>query len=219
MTSQNRSNAVMATRVEPHDSLDDFPTGPWTARALFEHVLPQHRGVNIWEPAANRGFMVRGLGDYGNVIGSDVYDYGAGFPVMDFLWPGTRAAKGTVDWIITNPPFRLAEQFINKAMEEAQRGCAMFVRTQFLEGEGRYERLYRDRAPTIIAFFSERVLVTKGRLLDPNIPILNEKTGKMEKPSTATSYSWLIWQHDAQPQAPMWIPPCRHQLERPGDYS
>lgn len=214
---QNKSNAVMATRIEPNDSLDDFPTGPWTARALFEHVLP-HRGINIWEPAANRGFMVRGLKDYGKVIGSDVYDYGAGFPVMDFLWHGTHAAAGTVDFIITNPPFRLAEKFIAKALEEATLGCAMFVRTVFVESEGRYERLFRSNPPTIIAFFSERVLVTKGRLLDPEIPILNTKTGKMEKPSTATSYSWLVWHKGAQPQPAMWIPPCRAQLERPGDY-
>ena len=35
---QNRSNAVMATRIEGKESLDDFPTPPWATRALIEHV-------------------------------------------------------------------------------------------------------------------------------------------------------------------------------------
>lgn len=32
----NRSTAVMQRRVEPLDSLDDFPTPPWATRALCE---------------------------------------------------------------------------------------------------------------------------------------------------------------------------------------
>src|SRR3546814_6501707 len=33
--SQNTSHAVMAQRVEAHDSLDYFPTPPWATRALI----------------------------------------------------------------------------------------------------------------------------------------------------------------------------------------
>lgn len=32
---QNRSNAVMATRVEASDSLDDFPTPPWATQPVI----------------------------------------------------------------------------------------------------------------------------------------------------------------------------------------
>jgi len=35
---QNTSHAVMAQRVEPHDSLDFFPTPPWATRALCEWI-------------------------------------------------------------------------------------------------------------------------------------------------------------------------------------
>ncbi|MGH8525505.1 MAG: SAM-dependent methyltransferase, partial [Gammaproteobacteria bacterium] len=31
---QNTSHAVMAQRLEPKDSFDDFPTPPWATRAL-----------------------------------------------------------------------------------------------------------------------------------------------------------------------------------------
>ena len=34
----NRTSAVMQSRREPHDSLDDFPTPPWGTRALLERL-------------------------------------------------------------------------------------------------------------------------------------------------------------------------------------
>lgn len=201
---QNRSHAVMAQRAEPNDSLDDFPTPPWAGRALMEYVLPEVRGVSCWEPAANRGALVTGLKSYfSHIEASDVHDYGAGFAVADFLYPSTKTDPAP-QWIITNPPFRLAEEFIFKAADQAEAGCAMLVRTAFLESVGRYDRLFRAAPPTIVALFTERVPMVKGRL---------DKAA-----STATSYSWLVWQHGEDPQPTMWIPPCRKRLERAGDY-
>jgi hypothetical protein len=55
----------------------------------------------------------------------------------------------------------------------------MFVRLQWLETEGRYERMFSQFPPTLIAFFAERVNLCKGRW-DPD-------------GSTATAYIWLIW--------------------------
>ena len=89
--SQNRSTAVMQRRSEPHDSLDDFPTPPWATRALCEFLLLTASDPELLlseltcrEPAANRGHMVRPLREFfDEVRGSDVHDYGAGFPVND----------------------------------------------------------------------------------------------------------------------------------------
>ena len=36
---QNTSHAVMAQRIEPADSLDDFPTPPWATRALLKILM------------------------------------------------------------------------------------------------------------------------------------------------------------------------------------
>ena len=226
---QNVSTAVMQRRVEAHDSLDDFPTPPWASRALIEHVIAP--GLNsrldeqtVWEPACNRGFMARPLTEYfGRVHASDIHDYGwAGQEaVEDFLWPGTGPVAAA-DWVITNPPFRLAEQFIQKSFLQARVGAAMFARTSFVEGEGRYRRLFNLTPPTMVAHFVERVVVVKGRILDPDvkIPVLNGATGKtvLKKPSSATSYSWLVWISGEAPKPTVWIPPCRQQLTRPGDY-
>ena len=202
---QNRSSAVMQQRVEPHDSLDDFPTPPWATRALCEWIkdrsLPPINCLSCREPAANRGHMVRPLREYFDIVfGSDVHDYGAGFPVRDYLF-GPRP-KNT-DWTITNPPFRLAEQFIERALQ-CSTGIAVIVRSAFLEGVGRHDRLFSKMPPTDILQFTERVVMHKGRL--------------SAKGSTATAYCWLVWQGAIGAPRFHWIPPCRKRLERVEDY-
>lgn len=204
--SQNRSHAVMAQRHEAHDSLDDFPTPPWGARALCE-VL-KRRGVSLGttchEPAANRGYLVRGLRDYFELVtGSDIHDYGAGFPVEDFLFPGSERAR--TDWVITNPPFRLAEQFAMEAIERSRIGAALLCRTQFSESVGRYNNLFRDFRPTLILQFTERLPMVKGRV--------------DRKASTATAYAWYVWLDGEDADTIYdWVPPCRAVLERDSDY-
>ena len=205
--SQNQSSAVMQQRSEPHNSLDDFPTPPWATRALCERAIDYARrplsAMTCREPAANRGHMSRPLTEYfGKVEASDIFDYGAGYPVADYLFGPPPAA---VDWTITNPPFRLAEQFIQRAMATSTVGVAVIVRSAFLESVGRYRNLFSPNPPSLILQFTERVVMHKGRL---------SRFG-----STATAYCWIIWVHDSS-LSPMfdWIAPCRKRLERADDY-
>lgn len=209
--SQNRSSAVMQQRSEPHDSLDDFPTPPWATRALCEWLskgpglakLDMH---TCREPAANRGYMVGPLREYfASVEASDVHDYGVGFPIADYLF---GPPPEPVDWTITNPPFRLAEQFIERALETSRRGVAMIVRAAFLESVGRYERIFSKTPPGDVLQFTERVVMHKGRLAP--------------KGSTATAYAWLVWYPGPQAERSTrlrWIAPCRKRLERDSDYA
>jgi hypothetical protein len=209
--SQNVSTAVMQRRVEAHDSLDDFPTPPWATRALCDflrRVDMLEPAMTCREPAANRGHMVYPLREYfGSVEAGDLHDYGAGFPVADYLF-GLPPAP--VDWTITNPPFRLAEQFIERAIASSRVGVAMIVRAAFLEGVGRFERLFSVHQPAHVLQFAERVVMHKGKLAP---------TG-----STATAYCWIVWRPTgpgkmAHPHARLgWIEPCRKLLERATDY-
>lgn len=226
---QNTSSAVMQQRTEPHDSLDDFPTPPWATRALIRHVLSHRvilsdlRRMRAWEPCANRGFMVLPLKEYfADVLASDIFDYGMGYEQHDFLMPFATQQQQrdriAADWIITNPPFRLAEQIIQRGRDEALQGVAVLVRTSFLEGVDRYNMLFSISPPTIVAHFAERVIMHKGVLRDPNKEYFDERTQSMKRPSTATSYTWLVWIVGVAPMPTMWIPPCRRQLERAGDY-
>lgn len=209
--SRNTSSAVMQRRSEPHDSLDDFPTPPWATRALCER-LPvwnwPHRTADLTcrEPAANRGHMVRPLREYFcTVEASDVHDYGAGFPVQDYLFGPDPAPT---DWTITNPPFRLAEHFIERALRTSRVGAAVIVRTAFLEGVGRHQRLFGPTPPAAVLQFTERVVMHRGKLAPGG--------------STATAYCWIVWSTRTLPQAGRteihWIAPCRRNLEREGDY-
>jgi len=140
------------------------------------------------------------------VIASDVHDYGAGALIGSFVGEGLDVIRSQpCDWIITNPPFNLAEQFLTRALGDA-RGVALLVRLSWLETEERYETVFRDRPPNLVAIFSERVPMAKGRW-NP-------------KGSTATSYAWLVWNGSkyGRQSGCVWIPPGqRRRLTKPDD--
>jgi hypothetical protein len=203
---QNTSHAVMAQRAELKNSLDDFPTPPWATRGLIEHAIMAKDSLGALtclEPACGRGHMSVTLSEYfQKVLSSDVFDYGFG-EISDFL--KSKHPKQSVDWVITNPPFRLGEEFIRHSMKIARRGVAMLTRTVFIESVGRYERVFKVNPPSRFAQFTERVPMVKGRI--------------DKKASTATGYAWLVWELDRLGSSELvWIPPCRRALERDDDY-
>lgn len=205
------------------NAVDDFPTPLWATRALMEIVMQGYnwKGLRLFDPCMGRGDMVRALNEYSEFsYGIEKYDYGSGYPAcklhskeneIDYLtyglYPECRVAN---DWIIANPPFVLGEEFILKALREAQLGVAMLVRNAFLETEGRYTNIYQNLKPNVVAQFVERVPMVQARI-DPKI-------------STATSYCWLLWltkqpMFNMQYSGFMWIPPCRKRLEKTWDYT
>jgi hypothetical protein len=203
---QNTSHAVMSQRIEAPDSLDDFPTPPWATRALIEHVIDEKLVIgkmSCLEPACGAGHMSKVLKEYfATVHDADVSDYGYG-EVRDFLmYP---YATNSYDWVVTNPPFRLAEDFVLRSLKVARVGVAILARTVFLESAGRYRAIFESTPPTKFAQFVERVPMVKGRL---------DKSA-----TTATGYCWLVWDRRRTDRAQLvWIPPCRKLLERDGDY-
>lgn len=217
---QNTSSAVMQQRHEARDSLDDFATPPWATRALCER-LDIAPGMIVREPCANRGYMARPLAEFfDDVLASDVHDYGVGYGVDDYLFGDY---PGAVDWTIANPPFRLAQQFVERAFATSTHGLAMFLRTSFVEGQTRYAELFSKLPPSLILHFSERVVLSRGAPRDPDEKYWDQgakgRQGAWKKPSTATSYSWFLWEAD-RPDLTVtdWIGPCRKRLTKTGDY-
>jgi hypothetical protein len=206
----------MQQRAEPHDSHDFFPTPPWATRAISEkirdHYSPDIGRLTAWDPACGDHDMVRPLREYfAEVFASDIAPYSGGHEVSDFLFQREKRA----DWIVTNPPFRLAERFVTHALSLADVGVAMLVRTAFLEGAARFDGsgpkgdgvgLFKPNPPADIFQFVERVPMLKGRL---------ERDA-----STATSYCWLVWRARSNASSTRfhWIAPCRKRLERDADY-
>lgn len=203
---QNTSHAVMAQRNESKESFDDFPTPPWATRTFLEHILGGKKALgnqSCLEPACNRGYMSLVLSEYfRTVTSSDIFDYGFG-ETKNFL--AAEYSEGSYDWVITNPPFKLAEAFIEEGLKVATHGVAMLTRTVFIESNGRYERLFSKNPPAIFAQYAERVPMVKGRL--------------DRKASTATGYSWLIWNKLPNDFTQLkWIPPSRKSFEKDKDY-
>lgn len=197
----------MAQRIESNDSPDDFPTPPWATRALIEYVIASKQTLSsqrCLEPACGAGHMAKVLREYfAHVQCSDAYTYGYG-DRRDFL--ADPYEPNSFDWVITNPPFRLAEEFLVRALSIARTGVAILARTVFLESVGRYNSIFREMPPTKFAQFVERVPMVRGRL-----------DGKV---TTATGYAWFVWERKSRSSAPQltWVPPCRRALERHGDY-
>lgn len=209
--------------MRPWLDLSLFPTPPWATRALIKHVLPpdELRGTHIWEPAAGLGHMSDVLAEAQPdvVVETDVCDYSGIVPgapasaLVDFsdsaaidkamrMHPVLR--RHAPDWIITNPPFPDALAFILNGLDVAQSGVAVLARTNLMEGKERYERLFRDRPPRIVAPFAGRVDMTVGGI-DPAT-------------STATSYAWFVWTAHAPQEPVRWIPfDAEQELTQPSD--
>ncbi|MFB0874603.1 MULTISPECIES: hypothetical protein [unclassified Sphingobium] len=217
----NRSTAVMQRRRVAPEALDYFPTPPFATRALCEFLEANVTGClkrrSVWEPACGELHMARPLAEYfGTVRASDVHPYG-GHEVTDFLFFGHGEPQ--TDWVITNPPFRLAEAFVDTARKVARGGVAMLLRSAWLEGEERLANLFSKTPPDYVLQFAERVVMLEGRLIrkgaaDP----FAEKPGT--RASSATSYVWVIWLAEGgrADTRLRWIAPCFERLERVGDY-
>lgn len=205
MSGQNTSTAVMQRRVAGTDHLDFYPTPPWSTRALCEWLANTMQPLDlqtVWDPACGEHDMVRPLQEFfRNVIATDIAPHKGGHELLDFLWPSDIRT----DWTVVNPPFKLAEQFAIMALERSRHGVAMLVRIAFLEGIGRYARLFTSNAPSDILQFTERVVMHHGHL---------SKDG-----STATAYCWLCWRKGIDRGTRFhWLAPCRKRLERDSDY-
>ena len=90
----------------------------------------------IWEPACGAGHMANVLAANGyEVKATDLIDRGFGTGGIDFL---AQTEKWDGD-IITNPPYKFATEFVEKALELVADGAkvAMFLKLTFLEGKTR----------------------------------------------------------------------------------
>jgi hypothetical protein len=134
---------------------------------------------NIWEPACGAGHLSKVLESHGyNVKSTDYYDRGYGQGGVDFLWPDIKEWNGD---IITNPPYRFAEDFLEKALSIIPVGnkVAMFLKIQFLEGKARKE-LYKKYPLKILYVSSSRIQCAIN--------------GDFNINGSAVAYCWFIWE-------------------------
>lgn len=124
---------VMIAGGNGHRRENDFyPTPPEATRALLPLIAEWPK--QVWEPACGDGAMARVLMEAGyDVRASDLVDRGFGV-VRDFL---ETSRPSRVHAIITNPPFKLASQFIERAEDIGATHMAMLLKASFWNAAGR----------------------------------------------------------------------------------
>lgn len=102
----------------------------------------------IWEPACGEGHISKVLAAHGyEVISTDLIYRGFGDPEpLNFLEETLDGFEGD---IITNPPYSVGLQFVERALESVRPGgkVAMFLKVQFLEGKRRGEFFKKSPPP------------------------------------------------------------------------
>ena len=166
---------VGGKRVEGEREKDDFyPTPPNATRALLDRE--KFEGT-IWESACGKGHMAEVMKEYGyEVISTDLVDRGYGETGINFLETEVDKKVGNV---VTNPPFKIAQEFIEKGLEVSEGKVAMLLKLAFLEGVKRNE-MFKNTPLKKVYVFSKR---------------LNFDFEKREKSSPLMAFAWFVWEH------------------------
>jgi len=153
---------------------DWYRTPTHATEQLLEHESFQ--GL-VWECACGDGIMSEVLvSKEMSVYSSDLVDRGYG-DTLDFLESSKSVAN-----VITNPPYRLAEQFILHALEVATSKVAMLLPLTFLAGQYRYQKIWKSSPFSVVYVFSARLSMCRG-------DIENKRGGKVD-------YAWFVWDHN-----------------------
>lgn len=163
---------------EEREAFDYYATDPKAVEMLLE--LEQFAPV-IWEPACGEGHISKVLQAHGyEVISTDLVYRGFGDPEpLDFLKETLDGFEGD---IITNPPYSVGLEFVQRALESIRPGgkVAMFLKVQFLEGQKR-GAFFKDTPP-------RTVYISRSRLSCA-------KNGDFERfPDSAIAYAWYVWE-------------------------
>lgn len=163
-TGNSRSaHATLGARnyaLEERETNDYYATEPKALELLLEK---EEFSENIWECACGEGHLSKVLKNHGHkVFSTDLIDRGYGLGGIDFLqWDSPYDGD-----IITNPPYRYALEFVEKALEVVTDGhkVAMFLKLQFLEGKARRAFFEKAPPPKGLCIFKPIVLRHERRL-------------------------------------------------------
>ena len=156
---------------------DYYATDP---NAIDYLLMEEEFSNNIWEPACGVGNMSKRLKEYGyNVLSTDLImrdNYAD--KLIDFLQEDVKEYDGD---IITNPPYSLACEFIEKSLSiiKPNHKVAMFLKLTALEGQSRYNRIYKNNPPRTIYVFIRRIECAKNNVFQG---------------TSAVCYAWFVWQ-------------------------
>ena len=163
---------------EERQNEDYYATDPFAAEWLLK-LEDIDKNKPIWECASGENHLADVFKENGyKVRTSDIIKRTDITEQLDFLsqnerWDGT---------IITNPPYSMSKEFVEKAMETVTDGnkVCMFLKILFLEGKKRKE-LFKKYPPKTVWISSSRLKCAKNGNFD-----------SMDGSSVA--YAWYTWE-------------------------
>jgi len=164
---------------------DDFYPTPLSAIEALLDV--EDFDGDIWEPACGDGAISLPVSIYHNVISTDLNDFGFGETYVDFLMEQKLLAPN----IITNPPYKLAQDFIQKAIDLKAKKHCWLLRLSFLEGHQRRVSLFDQNRPARVWVFSKRLTIWRGD---------EERNG-----NGTTAYAWFVWEGKPEQTLVNWV--------------
>lgn len=157
---------------------DFYATNP-KALKVFLNVYSEKINEPVWECSCGKGHLAEELRENGyDVVATDLINRGYGMGGVDFLNTQTNFGGD----ILTNPPFKIAEDFVEKAMEllEDNKKLILFLKIQFLEGQKRKE-LFKKYPPKYVYCNSQRQQCARD--------------AEFEKYTATTQfYAWYVWE-------------------------
>jgi len=164
--------------LEERQTHDYYATEP---KAL-EKLLELEEFAKVWECACGQGHLSEVLKKYEiHAKSTDIIDRGYGDGVFDFLSIENQGWDGD---IITNPPYKYAQDFVEKSLQIIPNGrkVGMFLRIQFLEGKAR-RQLFKVQPPKVVYVSSSRLGCAK-----------NGDFEKYNESGSASCYCWFVWE-------------------------
>jgi len=191
----DHSSQVQRAPMKSHRG--DFYDTPIVAveALLAVEDLPQR----IWEPAAGIGNIAVTLRASGReVFASDLNDRGCPdcMSGIDFLLPGSAIE---CDAIVTNPPYVLAQKFVEMALVRAPL-VIMLMRLAFMESERRTSIL-------------ENGMLARVHVFARRLPMMHRAGWEGRKANSGMAFAWFVWDRDHV--GPAYIDRIRYQVPDP----
>lgn len=165
--------------TKDREKSDYYATEPKATEELLKLETFNH---NIWEPACGGLHIANVLTDNGyDVKISDIDQRGnSDIEIIDFLnYEGTWNGD-----IITNPPYKYAREFVEKALSIVPDGSkvVMFLKLTFLESKARKKLFEKYPFKTLYVSSSRLQCAMNG-----DFETYKGKT-------TAVAYGWYVWE-------------------------
>jgi hypothetical protein len=167
---------------------DFYVTPTKTVVSLIHHPIFQQLDIkDLWENAVGNGAILDVFESKGySIVGSDLNNWIGKYPLNDFLinpawFEDTYNKKPD---IITNPPFKIANDWLIKSLNVARRYVILLLKLSFLESVSRYEIFKHRPHLKYVLIFSERQSPLHWSYI---------KQGKKLSASSTTAFAWFIW--------------------------